>query len=149
MLHPPVESAARSSHSRTGIYAFLRQQVLRTKPVSRHILSRISMLTGDRMLRRSILAALFVLSGNFADADTQPTPIGDATRGELLYTTHCIACHNTQVHWREKKLVNDWTSLQSEIRRWQEISGLGWSKKDIEEVAQYLNALHYRLATPG
>ena len=99
------------------------------------------------MLRRSILAMLFVLCGNLADAVAQP--MRDATRGELLYSTHCIACHSAQVHWREKKLVTDWTSLRSEVRRWQEISGLGWSNKDIEEVAQYLNALHYRLATPG
>jgi mono/diheme cytochrome c family protein len=23
-------------------------------------------------------------------------------RGERLYTTHCIACHSTQMHWRDK-----------------------------------------------
>ena len=128
-------------------YAILRVQVLRTKAVSRHILGRIAALKGDHMLRRSILAALFVLFGNLADAGAQQ--VRDATRGELLYSTHCIACHNAQVHWREKKLVTDWTSLQSEVRRWQVISGLGWSKEDIAEVARYLNDLHYRLATPG
>ena len=117
--------------------------------MSRHILSRIATLAESHMLRRSILAVLLVLCGNLADADTQPMPMRDATRGELLYSTHCIACHDAQVHWREKKLVTDWASLESEVRRWQGISGLGWNNDDIAEVARYLNALHYRLATPG
>jgi mono/diheme cytochrome c family protein len=114
---------------------------------SRHILSRIATLTGDDMLRRSILAVLLVLFVNLADADA--LPVRDATRGELLYSTHCIACHSSQVHWREKKLVTDWTSLQSQVRRWQEVSGLGWSNEDIAEVARYLNALHYRYPSPN
>jgi len=93
------------------------------------------------MLPKLILAVLFVSFGNLANADTQP--IRDATRGELLYSTHCFACHSTQVHWREKKLVNDWKSLQSEVSRWQEVSRLGWGDEDIEDVARYLNVLYY------
>jgi mono/diheme cytochrome c family protein len=100
----------------------------------------------DGMLRRSILALLLVLFGNSAAAEVPPTR--DATRAELLYSTHCIACHSAQVHWRDKKLVTDWASLQSEVRRWQEVSGLGWSKEDIAEVARYLNALYYRYPAP-
>lgn len=98
------------------------------------------------MLRRSILVVLFVLCGNLADADAQP--MRDATRGELLYSTHCIACHSTQVHWRDKKLATDWISLQAEVRRWQKFSGLGWADDDVAAVAQYLNALHYHYPTP-
>jgi len=108
--------------------------------VSRHILSRIAKLTGDDMLRKSILAVLFVLFGNLADADAPP--LRDATRGELLYSTHCIACHSSEVHWRDKKLVSDRASLQAEVSRWQGLSGLGWNDDDIAEVARYLNALH-------
>ena len=63
------------------------------------------------MLRKSILAALFVLSGNSADAEVK---LPDPTRGELLYSTHCIACHNAELHWRNRKLATDWKSLQSE-----------------------------------
>jgi mono/diheme cytochrome c family protein len=94
-----------------------------------------------------ILAILFVSFGNLADAYAQP--MSDAARGELLYSTHCIACHTAEVHWREKKLVTDWTSLQSEVRRWQGVSGLGWSNEDIAEVARYLNALYYHYPTPN
>lgn len=98
------------------------------------------------MLRISIVTVLFALFGNLANAEVPPTR--EATRGELLYSTHCIACHTAQVHWREKKLATDWTSLQSEVRRWQGVLGLGWSNDDIGEVARYLNALYYRYPTP-
>ena len=98
------------------------------------------------MLQKSILALLFILSGNLAYAGAQP-PRG-ATRGELLYSTHCITCHSTQVHWRSKKLATDWTSLKGEVRRWQEVSGLGWVDDDISEVARYVNALYYHYPKP-
>ncbi len=98
------------------------------------------------MLRKLILAVLFVLFANLAYADAQPMP--NPTRGELLYSTHCIACHSAQIHWREKKLVTDWAGLQSEVRRWQKISGLRWSDEDIAEVARYLNARHYHYPNP-
>jgi len=98
------------------------------------------------MLRRSVVVVLFVLFGYLADAGAQP--LREPTRGELLYSTHCIACHSAQVHWREKKIVTDWTSLQAQVRRWQAVSGLGWSNEDIAEVARYLNGLHYRYPAP-
>lgn len=98
------------------------------------------------MLRKSILAVLFVVSGNFAGADAKPLP--DPTRGELLYSTHCIACHNAEMHWRNKQLVADWPSLRSEVRRWQGVSGLGWGDDEVAEVARYLNALHYHYPSP-
>lgn len=93
------------------------------------------------MLQRSVLLTLLVLSGNPADADAQT--MRDTTRGELLYSTHCNACHSSQIHWREKKLATDWTSLQAQVRRWQKFSALGWSDDDIGAVAGYLNALYY------
>ena len=86
------------------------------------------------------------LCGNLVGAEVPQTR--EASRGELLYSVHCIACHTAQVHWREKKLVTDWASLHSEVRRWQGLSGLGWSNEDIAEVARYLNVLHYRYPTP-
>lgn len=98
------------------------------------------------MLRRSIVVALLVLSGHLAEAGAQV--IRDATRGELLYSIHCLTCHNDQVHWREKKLATDWASLQAEVRRWQQLSGLGWGEDEVEAVTRYLNDLHYRYPPP-
>lgn len=99
------------------------------------------------MLGKSMVLLLLVSFANLADADTQAGR--DATRGELLYSTHCIACHSAQVHWREKKLATDWATLRSEVRRWQGIAGLSWSDDDIAQVARYLNSLYYHYPTPN
>jgi hypothetical protein len=93
------------------------------------------------MLRNSILAALFVVSGSAAGADAPPAP--DASRGELLYSTHCVFCHTTEVHWREKKVAADRAGVQAQVVRWQDNLGLKWSNDDIAEVARYLNAAFY------
>ena len=98
------------------------------------------------MFQRSILAVLLVSYAAIADADVQPMPY--PARGELLYSTHCIDCHNTQVHWRDKKLSTDWNSLQTEVDRWQKIARLEWGEDDVMAVARYLNSLHYRYPAP-
>ena len=67
----------------------------------------------------------------------------DETSGELLYSTYCIGCHTTQVHWREKRLATDWASLKFQVRRWQENAGLGLGEDDVAAVARYLNGLYY------
>ncbi len=95
---------------------------------------------------KSMLTLCFVMLGVSAAVSAQPTR--DPTRGELLYTTHCISCHTAQVHWREKKIAGDWISLQFQVRRWQGNIGLGWSNEDIGQVARYLNALYYRYPAP-
>jgi hypothetical protein len=71
------------------------------------------------------------------------------SRGELLYSTHCIACHTQQIHWRDQKLVTDWASLDGQVRRWARNTGLSWSDSDVVEVARYLNALHYHFPAPS
>lgn len=91
------------------------------------------------MTRKWMLAVLFTWLASPAAANAQ----GNAVRGELLYATHCIACHSAEIHWRDKKLATDWPSLQAQVRRWQEVAGLGWHDEDITLVARYLNALHY------
>jgi mono/diheme cytochrome c family protein len=108
---------------------------------SKPILGGITTLAGVGMLRKSALVVLFGLFGNFAAVAAEPAP--DASRGELLYSTHCIACHTAQVHWRDKKLATNWESLKSQVRRWQNVLEQKWGEQDISEVARYLNTLHY------
>jgi len=67
----------------------------------------------------------------------------DETNGELIYSTYCIACHTSQVHWREKRLATDWTSLKFQVSRWQANVGLGLGDDDVAAVAKYLNGLYY------
>ncbi|MCE9661708.1 MAG: cytochrome C [Burkholderiales bacterium] len=66
------------------------------------------------------------------------------SRGELLYTTHCISCHTTEMHWRDNRSAKDWSGLKFQVRRWQDASSLGWSESDIQQVTRYLNDTIYR-----
>jgi mono/diheme cytochrome c family protein len=66
------------------------------------------------------------------------------TRGELLYTTHCGACHTEQMHWREKKRAYDWATLKAQVARWQARANLDWNDAEVLDVARYLNETIYR-----
>ena len=88
--------------------------------------------------RVMVLTAL--AGGSFLEHSQTPA----ATRGQLLYTTHCIACHTTQMHWRDDRKAHDWDSLKTHVRRWQGTAGLQWDDADIAEVARHLNDTIYR-----
>ena len=75
-------------------------------------------------------------------------PAQAQSRGELLYTTHCVACHGTQIHWRDKRLATDWASLLVQVRRWQANAALGWNDDDVVQVARHLNDTVYRFPRP-
>lgn len=65
------------------------------------------------------------------------------SRGELLYTTHCISCHTTEMHWSDKRSANNWPALKVQVRRWQGAASLAWSDGDILDVCRYLNETIY------
>ncbi|MEO8508380.1 MAG: cytochrome C [Betaproteobacteria bacterium] len=93
------------------------------------------------MNRICLLAMLLLLA--------VPTPAlaqapAAASRGALLYDTHCVACHDKQVHWRDSRLATDWTSLKVEVRRWAANIGLRWPDATVDEVVRYLNSTIYR-----
>jgi hypothetical protein len=98
------------------------------------------------MIRRVMLAALCALFADIAIAGEQR--MNNPSRGELLYLTHCIACHSTQVHWRDKNLATDWSRLLSEVRHWEGFARLEWTEDDVAVVARYLNAMYYHYAVP-
>jgi mono/diheme cytochrome c family protein len=71
-------------------------------------------------------------------------PTADAqSRGELLYSTHCIACHTSKMHWRDNRQATDWNSLETQVRRWQATAMLQWNEGDIRAVTRYLNQNYY------
>ena len=88
---------------------------------------------------RGMLFAVSALLCDVALAD----PTHSLSRGELLYSTHCIACHTAQVHWRDKKQATDWDSLEKQVRRWQAAGMLQWNEDDINEVTRHLNDSYY------
>ena len=91
------------------------------------------------MLRRRLMVLLL------GPALAQAQAPAAESRGRMLYDNHCIACHTTQMHWRDRKLVNDWASLKVQVRRWQGAAQLNWSEDDIDDVARFLNDAYYRL----
>jgi len=91
---------------------------------------------------RFILLLPLLLAASPLPAQTS-TP-ATSSRGELLYETHCIACHTKEVHWREQKLATDWASLSAQVRRWQANIGLQWPDQTTEDVVRYLNSTIYK-----
>ena len=87
------------------------------------------------------LWALLLLAAASAVAHAQVAP--SQTRGELLYSTHCVTCHTTQMHWRNDRQAFDWDSLKLQVRRWQGNASLAWTDADIAEVSRYLNETIY------
>jgi mono/diheme cytochrome c family protein len=97
---------------------------------------------------RCRLAAALLLAAA-AQGAALAAPASEATdRGRLLYETHCIACHDTQVHWRDRRLVQDWAGLLVQVRLWQARALLGWTDDDVQAVARHLNERIYRLPAP-
>ena len=71
------------------------------------------------------------------------------SRGELLYTTHCVACHSVQMHWRDNKLAVDWPTLLAQVQQWQVAAQLAWGADDVDRVARYLNDSSYHFKAPS
>jgi mono/diheme cytochrome c family protein len=70
------------------------------------------------------------------------------SRGELLYSTHCVACHTAQMHWRDRRAATDWQGILAQVRKWQGAASLSWSEQDVDAVARYLNDSFYHFALP-
>lgn len=72
----------------------------------------------------------------------------DAQRGRLLYETHCLTCHYERIHTRDpsRSTIKSRTALQVEVARWAAQVKRPFSTQDVDEIAEYLNRSHYRLA---
>jgi hypothetical protein len=93
---------------------------------------------------RMFVASVAWLAAAAASGQTASPP----SRGQLLYDTHCLACHSAQMHWREGRVVRDWASLVAQVSAWQDRERLQWPADDILQVARHLNATIYRLPQP-
>jgi mono/diheme cytochrome c family protein len=91
-------------------------------------------------VRVAVIGSALMLAATLA---VGASPKAGAARGELLYTTYCIGCHTTQIHWRDRKLATSWQGLKAEVGRWQKTAGLSLDDDDIGAVAAYLNGLYY------
>lgn len=92
----------------------------------------------------SVALMLVAPAGLLSQLQAQTPSPAPPSRGELLYTTHCIACHSASLHWRERRLATDFAGLIAQVGRWEKNTGLGWSSEEILDVVQYLNTTIYR-----
>lgn len=97
---------------------------------------------------RLALAAGLPVAVAFSGALHAQQPRAVPSRGELLYANHCVECHSTQMHWRDRRLAQDWNSLKVQVRRWQGEARLAWTEEDIDAVARHLNATIYQFPLP-
>ena len=109
-----------------------------------HLIATIATHHHTHTVRLSSLICLVALTAAAGLAQAQPTPESVSTRGELLYSTHCIECHTTQMHWRSNRQARDWDTLKFQVRRWQGVASLGWTEADVDDVARYLNDTIYK-----
>ena len=103
-----------------------------------------------RILRFAAAAAIVLLHGCGigTQASSEPVAMADERRGRLLYETACIACHTTQAHWRDKRVVRSWPDLVGQVTRWQHNAGQNWDAAEIVDVAAHLNERFYHLPCP-
>ena len=89
-------------------------------------------------------AAFLLLT--LAGCSQAPTQVvsADPEHGRLLYDTACGACHTTQPHWRDKRIVHSWDDLVGQVHRWQGVAGQNWSPAEVNDVASFLNDRFYR-----
>jgi len=74
-----------------------------------------------------------------------PASAQDTNRGRLLYETHCGGCHYERLHERNRGKVRDLTDLREQVARWSKQTKRTFAPDEIEDVAAYLNKMHYRL----
>lgn len=77
-----------------------------------------------------------------------PAQAQDLQRGKLLYETHCVGCHSERVHHRDraKSRVQSIADLRDEVVRRARLTGRPFALEDLEDMVEYLNQSHYRLA---
>ena len=72
----------------------------------------------------------------------------DALRGKDLYDTQCLSCHYERIHKRDpsRSLVKTMAQLRLEVAQRAAGTGRRFTIEDLEDITEYLNRSHYRLA---
>ena len=72
----------------------------------------------------------------------------DAGRGKELYQTHCLGCHYERIHKRDpsRSLVKTMAQLRLEVAQRAASTGHRFTLEDLDDITEYLNRSHYRLA---
>lgn len=79
---------------------------------------------------------------------SEPPP-PDPARGRQLYENHCLQCHTSQVHIRERRKGRDPQSVKHQIYRWRSHLELDWGTQEVEDVYTYLQQRFYHFESAG
>jgi mono/diheme cytochrome c family protein len=105
---------------------------------------RMRMWIRSSLPARAVAAIVLVLLITASHSDEALAQTAVPSRGELLYTTHCIACHTSQMHWRDRRVATDFPGVLGQVMTWQARAQLNWTPEDIVEVARFVNDRYYR-----
>ncbi|HUJ86841.1 MAG TPA: hypothetical protein VLX30_08330 [Burkholderiales bacterium] len=94
------------------------------------------------MPRPSALALLIAL------AAALPAQAQDARRGRALYETLCLSCHYEHVHDRApaRSRIHSLKELREETALRAGLTGVRFTREDIDDVVAYLDQSHYHFA---
>lgn len=95
-------------------------------------------------MRGDVLVALIAVALPVAPAWAQ-----EPDQGEMLYQNHCMECHESTVHVRERTKVVTLADLETFVRHWSEYKRLAWSDAERNSVRDYLNQSFYGLFEPS
>ena len=96
------------------------------------------------MTRAFCLVAILMLGAGSAAAQTPDA--SDSKRGKSLYETHCGGCHYEQLHDRprERSIVHSRAELRKQVALRAALTGRPFTLADLDDIAAYLNASHYK-----
>lgn len=101
------------------------------------------------LLANNVAAKAESTPGMTLEVDSSPTkqPVSKVPvqpRGEMLYSNHCLSCHESIVHVREKRNAKNLDAIRDAVTRWSQELELKWSSREIEDVVLYLNLRYYQ-----
>ena len=70
----------------------------------------------------------------------------DPQLGKVLYETYCGACHYERLHERKVTTIETFATLKSEVAKWSAQTGRRLTPAELDDIAEYLNQSHYRVA---
>lgn len=83
-------------------------------------------------------------AGNIDTKQPKKEIVPTSSRGQLLYNNHCMVCHESNVHIRNKRKAHSRIQVRSWVIHWQQDRKLRWKKEEIEAVTDYLVNRYYK-----
>ncbi len=95
-------------------------------------------------MRSASRISILVLAGVSVQAGAAYA--ADSTLGKALYETHCGSCHYERLHERKQSAIDSLAALKLEVEKWARQTDRRFTAAELEDIVEYLNQSHYRLA---